>query len=320
MVAIPGGRASIASMAYALVADIGGTHARFALTDPGAAQPALQQVQCLSCADYPGLLPAIEHYLGQIGQRPRSAALALAGPVEGEILRLTNRDWTFSRRQLAASLDLERLVLLNDFGAIGHALPLLGAGDLVALQGDPTPPTRGPISVVGPGTGLGVALLLGDRDQGWQVVETEGGHAGFAPTDAEELRIAHELIRRYGRASNERLLCGAGLTLLDAQRRAPAALVAAALDAGEPQALRALERFCAILGSVAGDIVLIHGARQLVLAGGIVPRILPFLATSPFRQRFLAKGRFSVHLEGVGIHAITHPWPGLLGAASVLRQ
>ena len=318
----------------ALIADIGGTNARFALTDPSAPVPELLYTQALRGADYASLQHAAEHYLATIGLRPRRAAIAVASPVGGDEVRLTNRAWSFSRSDLQQRLGLDELLLLNDFGAVAWSVPALQPEHRVTLHGDAHAPLQGPVSVLGPGTGLGVALLVGCGARGWHVVETEGGHASFAPLGMEERRIAVWLNARFGRVSNERLLCGDGIAHIDAALRGedkgppedaaitlrtPADIVAAALDGHDLIARRVLARFCAVLGSVAGDIALMHGARAVMIAGGIVQRFLPFLRHSAFRERFLAKGRFAAYVESVAIHVITHPQPGLLGAAMALR-
>lgn len=317
----------------ALVADIGGTNARFALTDLAAPQVALQQARSLCNADFASLQHATGHYLAVVGAHPARAAIAVASPVDADEIRLTNRAWSFSRSELRRALGLEELRVLNDFGAIASAVPLLGPADRVVLHGPDGGPLRGPVTVIGPGTGLGVALLVGDAVRGWQVVETEGGHVSFAPQGREEQAIARWMTAHFGRASNERVLCGSGLAHIDAvlrgavdletgqpaSLREPADIVDAALAGHDAAARRALARFCAVFGSVAGDAALIHGARTVVVAGGIVPRFIPFLRSSAFRERFLAKGRFAAHLESVAIHVITHAQPGLLGAASALR-
>jgi len=318
----------------ALVADIGGTNARFALTDLGASAATLLQARALRNAEFASLQHAAEHYLAEVGCAPRRAAVAVASPISGDEIRLTNRAWSFNRGELQQRLGLDELLLLNDFGAVAWSIPALGDEDRVNLHGPAGAALRGPISVLGPGTGLGVALLLGCAHGAWQVVETEGGHASFAPLGVEEHQIAHWLNARFGRVSNERLLCGDGLSHIDAALRgegmgppegppialrSPAAIVAAALDAHDRAARRALARFCAVLGSVAGDVALMHGARMVMIAGGIVPRFLTFLRASAFRERFLAKGRFAAYLENVAIQVITHPHPGLLGAAMALR-
>lgn len=314
-----------------LVADIGATHARFALTDPRRATPVLEQVRCLDDAGFAGLQQAAEHYLAWAGAAPRRAVVAVASPVDGDGIALTNRDWSFRRTDLQRGLKLARLDVINDLGAVAWALPHLGPADAEPLIGAALAPLRGPVSVLGPGTGLGVGLLVGQPGP-WTVVETEGGHASFAPLDDQERAIAHWVAARHGRCSCERLLSGAGLSAIEAalsglppdvdpsRLRDPAVIVAAALAGDDALAERTLSRFCAVLGSVAGDIALVHGARGVAIAGGIVPRIIPFLRGSAFRERFLAKGRMSARLQHVPVQAITHPWPGLLGAAVALRR
>ena len=331
-----------------LIADIGGTNARFALTDPAAPHPVVLQPMSVCNAEFASLQHAAEHYLAAVGVRPRRAAIAVASPVGDDEIRLTNRAWSFSRHELRESLQLDELLLLNDFGAVALAVPALAARDCVALYGPASMPPRGPITVIGPGTGLGVALLVGGQDD-WHVAETEGGHVTFAPIGEEEQAIARWLTAHYGRASNERVLCGKGLSHIDAVLRGtgiaaaprhdnratrnavadppapapalrdPAAIVAAALEGHDLAARRALARFCAVLGSVAGHAALIHGARTVLIAGGIVPRFVPFLRSSAFRERFLAKGRFTPYLESVAIQIVVHPHPGMLGAAVALR-
>ncbi|MBB1062044.1 glucokinase [Marilutibacter spongiae] len=316
---------------WILVADVGGTNARFALVDGHGVAPVLQQPRALRNADYASLQHAAEHYLQLTGARPRRAAIAVASPVGHDEIRLTNRAWSFNRSELRSGLGVEALVLVNDFGAVARAVPALGDDDRVHLHGPVEALRQGPVSVLGPGTGLGVGLLVGSASKGWEVVETEGGHGSFAPLDAEEEAIARWLVARYGRASNERLLCGEGLACIDAVLRGepptreavsrkPADVVALALDGHDTEARRALARFCAVLGSVAGDIALVQGARCVAIAGGMVPRFLPFLRASAFRERFLDKGRFSVYLEALAIQVVTHPYPGLLGAAMSMQD
>jgi glucokinase len=327
----------------ALVGDIGGTNARFALVDLAAPKIELRESKSLPNADFASLQHAIEHYLAGVSEKPERAALAVACPVGSDEIRLTNRAWSFSRSELQRTLGLSELRMLNDFGAVAWAIPALDADHLLTLHGKLETPLRGPVSVLGPGTGLGVALLVGSDANGWHVVETEGGHVGFSPIGDEERAISAWLTAQHGRTSTERLLCGKGLSEIDAVLRGvgailpgqlpqpgettlrapvlrdPAEIVAAALDGHDQAARRTLARFCAVLGSVAGDCALIHGARSVVIAGGIVPRFVPFLRSSAFRERFLAKGRLTPMLESLPIHVITHPHPGLLGAACALR-
>jgi glucokinase len=330
-------RAAAALARPALIADIGGTNARFALTDLGSARPDMHAVETLPCCEYASLQHAAEAYLARVGVQPTAASIAVACPVDGDAIRLTNRAWAFSRRELQGVLGFERFEVINDFGAVAWAVPALAESEVICLHGEPGLPQRGPVSVLGPGTGLGVALLVGDATSGWHVVETEGGHVSFAPIGEEEQKIQRWMNQRFGRTSNERLLCGVGLSHIDAALRdpgtgpsplgdsatvlrEPAAIVEAALEGHDLNARRTLARFCSVLGSVAGDTALIHGAKSVMIAGGIVPRFVPFLQSSAFRERFLAKGRFAAYLEKVSIHVITHPQPGLLGAASALRQ
>lgn len=327
----------------ALVGDIGGTNARFALTDLSAPRIELQSAQSLRNADFASMQHAVEHYLSNTSAKPARAALAVACPVGSDEIRLTNRAWSFSRSELQARLGLDELRMINDFGAVAWAIPALESQHLTTLHGDPSMPLRGPITVLGPGTGLGVAQLVGSDQKGWHAVETEGGHVSFAPIGDEERAIAQWLTAKHGRTSTERLLCGKGLSeidvvlrgatavqpsqvpalgetsLLTPHLREPPQIVAAALEGHDLVARRTLARFCAVLGSVAGDCALVQGARTVVIAGGIVPRFIPFLRSSAFRERFLAKGRMATLLESVPIHVINHPNPGLLGAAAALR-
>ncbi len=316
-----------------LVGDIGGTNARFALAEPGEHRPRLIKPQTLPTADFASLQQAAGHYLAGIGIQPEKAAIAVASPVRGDEIRLTNRAWSFNRSELAEALGLKHLTVLNDFGATARAVAALETGEFESLNGPERNPLQAPISVIGAGTGLGMALLVDCPAHQWRVVETEGGHISYAPLGSEERRIHDWLSARHGRVSVERALSGSGLAKIhaalagdppgksdwpDQSLRDPADIVAAAI-AGEDRAAReALARFCAILGSVAGDAALIHGAATLAISGGIVPRFIPFLKSSAFRERFLDKGRFAAHLEQVQIIVVTHPEPGLLGAALCL--
>ena len=331
------------SNTLALVGDVGGTNARFALTDLSAPTVELHESKSLPNAEFASMQHAIEHYLAEVGARPARAALAVACPVGKDEIRLTNRAWSFSRSELERRLGLDQLRMINDFGAVAWAIPALQPEHLVTLHGNLELPLQGPISVLGPGTGLGVAQLVGSQAHGWHAVETEGGHIGFSPVGDEERAISAWLTAQHGRTSTERLLCGKGLSEIDAVLRGasavlpaqmpqpgeasllnpilrePADIVAAALEGHDHAARRTLARFCSVLGSVAGDCALIQGARTVVIAGGIVPRFIPFLRASAFRERFLAKGRMAALLESVPIHVITHAHPGLLGAATALR-
>lgn len=313
----------------AIIADIGGTNARFALIDLSSDSAHIMHRQTLPTAEFGSLQHAVEHYLSSLGVAPRYASFAVACPVSSDEVRLTNRAWAFSQSEMISALGLETLVVINDFGATALAVLAMQDEDRVILHGASNQQRTGPISVIGPGTGLGVALLVGDDSKGWQVVETEGGHVSFAPQVEEEQMISDWIsARHHGRCSNERILSGIGLSYIEAaislpqktQLRDPADIVAAAIDGHDVIARRTLARFCSILGSVAGDAALIHGSKTVSIAGGIVPRFIPYLKSSAFRERFLAKGRFASYLESVSIHVITHESPGLLGAAIALKN
>lgn len=319
----------------ALIGDIGGTNARFALTDLAAPVPQILQQHTYSDAEVGNLADAGRRYLDASGVKPVRAVLAVASPIEDGQIRLTNRDWSTSRGALQQALGLADLHFINDFAAIAFAAPHLAATDRQPLQGDAPAPLAGPVTVIGAGTGLGVAQLTGSPAQGWHVVPTEGGHATFAPTDDEERTIDAWLRIRHGRVSNERLLSGHGLSNIDAALRGIAPTVApapqadsrrskdivdAALSGKDPDARRALDRFCNIYGAVAGDAALLHGANTVLIAGGVVLHFLDYFRASGFMTAFTAKGRLVGLMQRIAVQVVTHPNPGLLGAAVAARS
>lgn len=318
----------------ALIGDIGGTNARFALTDLATERPQVVKEQTFTDKGFHSLDEAARHYLDEVGAKPERAALAVASPITGDEITLTNRDWSFRRSELRTKLGLDSLELINDFAAVAWSAPHLAEGDRMPVHGKVTTPPEGPVTLIGAGTGLGVALLTGSSRQGWHVVPTEGGHASFAPTDDEERAIAAWLGVRHGRVSNERLLSGHGLSNIDASLRgiepvaAPAPqtgsrrskeVVDAALSGNDPGAERALHTFCRIYGAVAGDAALLHGAGTVLIAGGIVLHFLDFFRDSEFMDAFIAKGRHEDYMQRMSVQVITHPNPGLLGAAVAAR-
>jgi len=318
----------------ALIGDIGGTNARFALTDLTADAPQILKEQTLTDAGFHSLRDAAQHYLQATQVEPARAALAVASPIEGEDITLTNRDWSFNRGTLQHALGLDDLRLINDFAAIAWAAPHLATSDRIAIHGPLITPPRGPVTLIGAGTGLGVALLTGSATQGWHAVPTEGGHASFAPIDDEERTIAAWLRVRHGRVSTERLLSGHGLSNIDACLRGVEPVPASAAQtgsrrskdvvdaalAGEADAVHALRRFCRIYGAVAGDAALLHGANTVMIAGGVVLHFLDFFRASEFMEAFTAKGRHADYMRRMAVQVITHPNPGLLGAAVAARQ
>jgi len=313
-----------------LVADIGGTNARFALADTSTATPLLaDSIREFAVADFPSLGDAARHYLQEAGAQAERGVFAVAGRVDGDEARITNHPWVISRSRTAQMLDFSELHLINDFAAQAMAISLLQPQDVVQIGGagwrPRRPGTAANYGVIGPGTGLGVGGLLVRHGRCYPL-ETEGGHVSFPPGTPEEIRILEILSETFGRVSNERLICGPGLVNIhravcemagfDPGQLVPADVTARAA-VGDPQAMRAVDLFCAIFGAIAGDLVLIQGAWDGVfLTGGLVPRMLESLQHSGFRQRFEHKGRFSSIMGRVPSLAVVHPNPGLLGAAA----
>lgn len=314
-----------------LLADIGGTNARFAWqAAPGAP---ITDVQVLPGAHYPTLQAAMHAYLDGLGRgAPAAVAIAIANPITGDMVRMTNHDWAFSQSAVKAEFGLRTLRMLNDFTALALALPDLPAAELRQVGGGEAVPGVA-MGLVGAGTGLGVSGLLPDGHGGWVPLEGEGGHVTLPATTARERTVMDGLIRRYGHASAERVCCGQGLVdtcaiLCEADcvtvqgLDSASAVSEAALKAGHPQALETLNIFCAMLGSVAGNLALTLGARGGVyVGGGIVPRLGAWFHQSPFRERFDNKGRFTGLLQGMPVWVITSAQsPALLGAARALDR
>ena len=310
-----------------VAADIGGSHARFALADVEVGQvKSLGEAVTLKTVDHASLQTAWETFGEQLGRTlPRAAAIAVACPVAGEMLKLTNNPWVIRPAMIAEELGVDQITLINDFGAVGHAVVHVGREHLRHLCGPDIPlPEEGVISIVGPGSGLGVAHVLrrGGRDY---VIECEGGHIDYAPVDGIEDVVLERLRERYGRVSVERVVSGSGLAhiyeLLAAIEDRPVqidddkAVWTAALSGSDGLAVAALDRFCLILGSVAGNIALAHGANAVVVAGGLGARIAELLPRSGFSSRFTAKGRFEKMMSAIPVKIIIHPQPGLFGAA-----
>ena len=312
--------------------DIGGTHARFAYAGvEGGRLTYLAEPYTLKTSGFSGLQDAWEEFRRRSrGPQPRGVAIAFAGPVGGDTLKLTNNDWTVRPGSLAQELGVEACKVVNDFGAVAHAVAQLPESEFRHMGGPDEPlPKEGVISVVGPGTGLGVAQLLRREDRD-RVIETEGGHVDFAPLDVVEDVILSHLRARYGRVSVERVVAGAGLANIhealcaaggrSADFADDKSLWAAALGGGDPAAAAALDRFCLSLGSVAGDLALAHGASAVVIAGGLGLRLRDRLPGSGFHARFIAKGRYQDRMEAMPVKLLTHDQPGLYGAAAAFAQ
>lgn len=312
-----------------LVGDVGGTNARFALVD---GQGHVRHPRIFPCKDYASLADIVAEYIDTTAgkKRPPKAVIAVAGPVVDGEIEFTNLDWNVSEGDLLAHFEFEAVELINDFAAQALACPLLEGADLRPLgPARPKGPHDCPIVALGAGTGFGVAGLA-RSDRGDIPVATEGGHAGFAPSDEVEVEVWRRLNARHGRVSIERLLSGQGLydlytVLCELEGQAPALPDEMAVTTeglvGDPIAGRTLDRFGGILGAVAGDLALTFGARGgIFVSGGIAPRIAERLAAGPFRARFEDKGRLSDYVASIPTYLVLHPYPAILGAARQLEQ
>jgi glucokinase len=314
-----------------LIADIGGTNVRFALASgssrAGAAGPCVTEERHLRVRDYAGPIEAALAYLGALpGGRPPidEAVIAVATPVDTEVIRFTNSPWSFTPAELEAALEVARLAVINDFAAQAAAIPHLGPADSTPIGGGEAL-ADWPIAVIGPGTGLGAAGLV-PTAAGPVVVASEGGHVSFAPHDELELDILRRLIDRFGHVSNERVISGPGLVTL-AQAMAelsgrpfagsrPEDVTAAAADGTSEVATDALRVFSGLLGAAAGDLALTFGAKGGVyLCGGLCGKLGRFFDHVRFRERFEAKGRLGAFLASVPCHHVTNTQTGLIGAA-----
>lgn len=313
-----------------LLGDVGGTNARFAWQD--APDSGLTDVRALPAADHPTLEAAMRHYLHTGGHgQPVDCAFGIANPVVGDQVRMTNHHWGFSIEALRLALGLRRLRVINDFTALALSLPDLRADDLRQVGGQASI-AGGPMALIGPGTGLGVSGLLPTLGGGWVPLAGEGGHVTLSPATAREEAVARWLHQRFGHASAERAISGQGLEnlyqALRAQDHVPAhawsaaEVSARALDGSDAHCVEALAMFCALLGSVAGNLALTLGATGGVyLGGGIVPRLGDYLDRSAFRSRFEAKGRFSPWLGSMPVYVIVaRESPALSGAARALAD
>lgn len=312
-----------------VVGDIGGTHARLALAEiGGGGRPRLGEMKRYRTREHSGVASVWRAFAADCGHElPVAAAMGVAAPIDGETVHLINSGWTIDRPALATELGLSRLVLHNDFGAVASAVSVLTDEEMVHIAGPEGPlPMRGVTTIIGPGTGLGVSLLL-RRDGQPEILETEAGHTGFAPMDALAEELADDLQARYGRASVERVVSGPGL--IDIHRFLgggewdpvdPGSLWSAAIDGSNPLAARALDLLVKWFGSAAGDMALAHGSLAVVITGGLSNRMVERLRSPLFSGGFTAKGRYRERMGKVPVRLATYPEPGLLGAAVILQR
>jgi glucokinase len=315
-----------------VAADIGGTHARFALAEiDGGRVVSLGEPVKLKTAEHASFQTAWEEFGRRQGiDLPPELAMAFAGPVGGEVLKLTNNPWVIRKGLMKERLGVDRFTIVNDFGAVAYAVATLPTDQFERVCGPDQPlPQHGMVTVVGPGTGLGVAALL-RRNGDYQVIETEGGHIDFAPLDSLEDQILTSLRRNFRRVSIERIVSGRGLlnvyeALASIEGRAvefheERPLWEAAMGGADSLASAALDRFCLTLGAIAGDLALAQGAHAAVIGGGLGYRLRNHLPRSGFRDRFIAKGRFERMMDDMPVKLITYPEPGLFGAAAAFAR
>lgn len=307
--------------------DVGGTHARFALAkiDPRGLIE-LGEPVTLHTDDFAAPEDAWREFANRSpGPEPRNAAIAIAGPVIGDTVPMTNSAWVLHISEFRKSLGLDAVTVLNDFGAVAHAVARAPADQFAHIAGPDVPlPEHGTISVIGPGTGLGVAHFH-RFEGGYHVQATEGGHIGFAPQDEFDDRLLASLRGMYGRVATERVNAGPGIEAIYATLGGHAlthdkAIWESGLAGEDELAVQAVERFCASLGSAVGDYALAHGASAVVIAGGLGLRLREVLPRSGFGERFRAKPRYEKMMAGIPVKLIVHPQPGLYGAAAAFSN
>ncbi len=311
-------------MMHRLIGDIGGTNTRLALVQDGTAW---SHMESFRNEEHESLEAIIDQYLQARDARPDAAALAVAGPVRGDRVRLTNRGWVVDAMALKRGFSLEYCRVVNDFSAVAMGIPAL-EGDVLEQVGGDRRNSDAPVAIVGPGTGLGVGGIVPGHGGG-RILVTEGGHASLPAGDDQQAAILAVLRRRFGHVSCERAISGQGIENLyralaeiqgmEAGPLSAAEIGEAATERNDTLANEALDQFFRFLGAVAGDLALAYGAfGGVYLAGGILPRYLPRFRDSGFRQAFEAKGRMSDYLKPIPVFVILHEEVELLGLAASL--
>jgi glucokinase len=316
-----------------LVADIGGTNTRYALVTGYNVQTGeyeINQSRVFLSADHDSFALSLETYLETItGERPKNACLAIAGPVSGDVVELTNLQWQFSIRQLKKRYGFDCLLVINDFAALAYGVPHLPAASLFTIKPGVIDDQSAKV-IVGPGTGLGVAALV-HTGNGYHPIAGEGGHVAIAPGNEGELELFKLLRQQQQHISAEDLLSGRGLQHLyrgyaklhqqTIEMYAPDEVTQHALSNSDPQCVEAFNTFLGLLGSYCGDLALIFGARGGVyLGGGILPQIQPHIADSQFLTRFMNKGVMRKLVKNIPVQLITHRQPAFIGAAAWLHD
>lgn len=319
-------------MSLLLVADIGGTNARFGLlefsAEGGSINYTTSQQVTLRCADYSDMAEMVKASCVQLGDvQPSFGCFGIAGPIDNGVVRMTNINWEFSVESLRAAVGFEALHCINDFAAMAYSVPFLAPEDLITLFDAPRDQDA-PIVVMGPGTGFGMAGLV-PSENSWKIIATEGGHASFAPTNEAELNVKRELLKEQAHVSIENVLSGGGLVNLyracakvagaDVKPYTPADVSTHALNNTDALCRTATAMFCDILGEVAGDKALSWGAKGgVVIGGGVTPRLLSLLDSTNFLERYTNKGPMSDYVRDISIRLITNDKASLVGAAAYL--
>lgn len=316
-----------------LVADIGGTNARFSALLEGQLESEFEFHH--SVEEYPLFSDLVIKLRAEIAAvtglitAPNAVCLAVACPADVEHIAFTNSHWEFTKTQLLEWFGCQQLVVINDFEAVAHGITELDEDDCLQIGGE-TPQSHKPVGILGAGTGLGMAGLV-SHGNSYSVLDTEGGHADFAPVGQRQMDVLGCLRETYKRVSLERVLSGKGIVNIykaictienvEESLETPPEVVAAALDGSNPQALTALNTFCESMGAAAGNLALTLGAKGgIYIAGGVVPRFSEFFASSGFRDKFEEKGRFASYLQPIPVYLVMRSNLGLLGAAKKLQE
>lgn len=308
------------------VADVGGTNIRLALIENGR----IAKIEKYLCANFESIDKAIAHFQQRsIEGQFTTGCIAIACPVNDDLVKMTNHTWAFSQQALQKTLGLDSLFVINDFTAVAHSLPTLNHNQVVQI-GSGSAKENGNIAVFGPGTGLGVEHLT-YTSSGWQTLDGEGGHVDFAPTDETDIIVWQYLHDKFGRASAEEVMSGRGIVNIynalckhsgvNPSLTEPSAVTKAGLENSDPNAVLAITQFCKVMGSFAGNLALnLCTTGGVFIGGGVTSHLGEFFINSEFRQRFEAKGDFSHYVKNIPTYIINEPDHGLLGALAFLNQ
>ncbi|WP_412972912.1 glucokinase [Glaciecola sp. MF2-115] len=308
------------------VADVGGTNIRLALVENGS----LQKITKYLCNQFDTITDAINQFARDVKvENFDSGCIAIACPVNNDLVKMTNHTWAFSKKALQDELQLEKLLVINDFSAVAHSLPTLSSQQLIQI-GSGSPEAKGNIAVFGPGTGLGVEHLTW-TNTGWQTLDGEGGHVDFAPNDEQDLIVWRYIKSKLGRVPAEELLSGRGIVNIynaislhegfTPEFSEPAEITKHALDYTNPRCVKAVQQFCRVMGSFAGNLALnLCTTGGVFIGGGVASRLGEFFVNSEFRKKFEDKGNFAGYVQNIPTYLINEPDHGLLGALAYLLQ